>query len=213
MKKIIIFLSILLLSSNKQIKYCDIKGNVNNPGVYEIKDNYTIQDIINESGGLKRNSYIDNINLSKKVEDEMVIYINKKSEIDKIKSLNNCDCSPIYEYIECVVNNEEENVTSIIIETPKITTTKIENILENNNSKDIIFTEEKLDQEELEELININTCTVEELTNIKGLGNKKAIKIIEYRNEFGLFENIEDIKNVSGIGDATFEQIKDYIKV
>ena len=65
MKKIIILLSILTLNSNNEKIYCDIKGNIKKPGVYEIKDNYTIQDIIEDAGGLKNNSYTDNINLSK----------------------------------------------------------------------------------------------------------------------------------------------------
>ena len=53
MKKLLTILSItFLLTNNKQIetKYCDIKGYINNPGVYEIKENYTIQDVINIAG-------------------------------------------------------------------------------------------------------------------------------------------------------------------
>ena len=73
MKKLIIFLSLIAISNTKIIGYCDIKGNVINPGVYEIKENDTIKDIIDKSGGLKNDSYTDNINLSKKVTDEMVI--------------------------------------------------------------------------------------------------------------------------------------------
>ena len=73
MKKLIIFLSVLSLIKRNSIGYVDIKGNVKNPGVYEIYRNETIQDIINKSGGLKKNSYTDNINLSKLVKDEMVI--------------------------------------------------------------------------------------------------------------------------------------------
>ena len=49
----------------KAIYYVDIKGYVNNPNVYEVKDNYTIQDIINLAGGLKKKAYTNNINLSK----------------------------------------------------------------------------------------------------------------------------------------------------
>ena len=46
--------------------------------------------------------------------------------------------------------------------------------------------------------------------SIKGLGEKKALSIIEYRSN-NSFNSIEDIKNVSGIGDALFEKIKEYI--
>ena len=48
---------------------------------------------------------------------------------------------------------------------------------------------------------------------IPGIGEVKATSIIEYRTTTGLFQTIEDIKNVSGIGDAIFESIRDYITV
>jgi len=61
--------------------------------------------------------------------------------------------------------------------------------------------------------ININKATQTELETIPGIGPSTALKIINYRKENGKFSNIEDIKNVSGIGDAKFESIKDYISV
>ena len=48
---------------------------------------------------------------------------------------------------------------------------------------------------------------------LKGLGEKKAKKIIEYRLEHGKFNSIEEIMNVSGIGESTFNAIKDFIEV
>ena len=61
-------------------------------------------------------------------------------------------------------------------------------------------------------LVNINTASKEELMSINGIGESKANSIIEYRKE-NKFNTIEDIKNVSGIGDKFFEQIKNYITV
>lgn len=61
--------------------------------------------------------------------------------------------------------------------------------------------------------ININTASKEELDTLPGIGEATAQKIIEYRNKNGKFSNIEEIKEVSGIGDSKFEKIKDYIKV
>ncbi len=61
--------------------------------------------------------------------------------------------------------------------------------------------------------ININTATLEELMLLNGIGESKASAIIKYREENGPFEDISDIKNVSGIGDSAFEKIKDYITV
>ena len=61
--------------------------------------------------------------------------------------------------------------------------------------------------------ININTASLEELQKITGIKQAKAQLIIDYRNANGLFYYIEDIKKVSGIGDATFEKMKDQITV
>ena len=59
--------------------------------------------------------------------------------------------------------------------------------------------------------ININSADVAELTGLSGIGEAKAKAIIQYRNENGNFNNIEDIKNVSGIGDALFKKISNEI--
>ena len=59
--------------------------------------------------------------------------------------------------------------------------------------------------------VSINTATKEELMSLTGIGDSKAEDIIKYREENGLFKTIEDIKNVSGIGDSLFAKIKENI--
>lgn len=61
--------------------------------------------------------------------------------------------------------------------------------------------------------ININTATEAELCNIPGIGAVRAAAIIAYRQEKGSFSSIEEIKNVSGIKEGTYEKIKDSIKI
>ena len=61
--------------------------------------------------------------------------------------------------------------------------------------------------------VNINTATKEKLTELPGIGSSTASKIITYREENGKFKNIQDIKNVSGIGESKYESIKDYISI
>lgn len=62
-------------------------------------------------------------------------------------------------------------------------------------------------------LININTASKSELMSIPGIGEAKASAIISYRESTGNFATIEDVMNVSGIKDAAFEKMKDYITV
>lgn len=63
------------------------------------------------------------------------------------------------------------------------------------------------------EKININEADINELDKLYGIGEKIAGRIVEYRTKNGKFEVIQDIMKVSGIGEATFNEIKDYICV
>ncbi|MGL4655389.1 MAG: helix-hairpin-helix domain-containing protein [Sarcina sp.] len=61
--------------------------------------------------------------------------------------------------------------------------------------------------------VNLNTASLEELQTLTGIGAAKANAIIEYRETSGGFKTIEDIKNISGIGEKTFEKIRDRLSV
>lgn len=154
--------------------FVDIKGSVNNPGVYEVSNTSRVNDVISLAGGLTENADTSDINLAKIVKDEMTIIIYSKEEVlEKYKKeVCTCDC-PYITNDACIT--EESN--------------------EENN------------------LININTASLEELITLPGLGESKAKEIISYREKNGNFTSIENIKNVTGIGEAIFEKIKDYITV
>lgn len=179
-------------SKTEDIKYIkvDVKGAVNNPKVYTLEENSTVEDAINLAGGLKKDGVTSNINLSKKVKDEMVIYVFNKEEIKQEK-----------------INNE------IVCEVPKCTCEKIEikNDVNKNtttsNSNNTNTTKAKNGK------VSINTATKEELMNLNGVGENKAKNIIEYRETNGGFKSIEEIKNVNGIGESAFEKIKDDITI
>ena len=64
-----------------------------------------------------------------------------------------------------------------------------------------------------EGIININTASLEELQKINGVGEVKAKSIINYREKNGGFKSIDEMKNIEGIGDKTFEKMKDQITV
>ena len=59
--------------------------------------------------------------------------------------------------------------------------------------------------------ISINTADVNTLCRLEGIGPSTAQKIIDYRNEHGLFQSLEELMNVKGIGQARFEKIRDQI--
>lgn len=61
--------------------------------------------------------------------------------------------------------------------------------------------------------ININTASASQLDLLPGIGATYAGRIIEYRNSHGGFKSIEEIKNVKGIGDKTFEKLRDQITI
>ncbi len=166
--------------------YVDIKGEVNNPGVYEIESNKRIIDAISIAGGLTKNSDTSLLNLSKKVTDEMNIKIYSKKEVND--AINNIESPTVIEIIKEI---EKECICPSVNDA----------CINNNEAKD-----------NNSSLVNINIATLEELLTITGIGESKAKKIIEYRSTTP-FNKIEDIKNVSGIGDSIFEKIKDYISV
>lgn len=176
------------LEIEEPIKYItvDIKGEVKSPGVYNIEEGKRVVDAINASGGLTKKAVTKYINLSKVLKDEDVIIINNISELKKIEDKKN---------IEEIKINNKSNIS--VKESNVITNDKSDIVKESDSNKNTI--------------VNINTCTLEELLSINGIGESKAKSIIEYRENVGLFTSKEDIMKVSGIGNSLYDKIKDYI--
>ena len=179
----------------------DIKGAVKNPGVYKVVKGSIINDVIEIAGGLKSNAYTSNINLSKKVSDEMVIYVYTKSEYSKANNASNSINTSVK---DCNVSSNNIDISSCIKEGSST-------IYNDSNSKEDTF--DTGNNSNQSSLINLNTASKEELMTLNGIGESKALCIIEYRNQNGGFKSIEEIKNISGIGEASFAKIKDYITV
>lgn len=113
-----------------------------------------------------------------------------------------------------------------IIEAEDKAVTAEDNLAETVNTDDTITVTEEVSAEDVTDtsiivsateeqaagLININTADAAELMKLKGVGEKTAEKIIEYRVQTP-FEKPEDIMNVKGIGEKKFEDIKDHICV
>lgn len=173
--------------TNSKIKV-EVKGAVNNPGVYELELDNRVIDAINSAGGLREDANTSVINLSKKLTDEMVIIIYTNDEIA------NYEASKVKtEYVYIEVDSCPDKVNNACINEYQ------ENKPDSNESTK-------------DNLVNLNTASITDLTSLPGIGEAKAESIIEYRNK-QKFNSIEDVKNISGIGASLFEKIKDHITV
>ena len=147
----------------------EISGNVNYPGIYSLKNNNTLDELIYRAGGLKNN--INNIN---KIYFDIPLFDGENIFID--------DNSQVHIYYSKNIN---ENILLDDIETPKDVT--------------------------LSKGININTASKELLMILPNIGESLSDRIIDYRNKNNGFKSIDEVKNIKGIGEKKFEEIKNYI--
>lgn len=147
-----------------------ITGEVKKQGIIYLEKGSRVADAIKKAGGETKNADLSQINLAYILQDGQKIYVPNKNE-------------EISQYItEKSGNNDtEENTTS------------------NSNKED--------------KKVNINTANQSELDQLPGIGPSIAQKIIEYREENGNFKNIQELQNVKGIGNAKYEEIKDNVTV
>ncbi len=92
------------------------------------------------------------------------------------------------------------------IHIPSITDENSSQIIITNAGNDVLVSDSVVQPR-----VNINRASQAELESLPGIGASTALKIIEYRELNGLFENIEEIMNVNGIGESKFNNIKDFI--
>ena len=161
----------------------DIKGEVNRPGIYTVKESSRVIDVIDQAGGLTENADTTVINLSKKVKDEMVIIVYSREQVLQFEETKKQE-----EYLQNKCIQPEEN------------SIKNDACISDN-------------QTAITGKVNINTASKEELMSLTGIGASKAKEIISYRETNGPFQSIEEIKNVSGIGETIYAQIKEDITV
>ena len=92
-----------------------------------------------------------------------------------------------------------------------------ENIASNktvvNETTTLTSTTESVSTTETPDVININTATVEQFISLNGIGEILAKRIVDYRTENGKFTNIDELMNVSGIGEKKFNAIKKFLYV
>lgn len=105
------------------------------------------------------------------------------------------------------INRAEELLNHELIIIGNINDETESSVVQNNST----YSSNGNNSDKVSTLININTADLEQLKEITGIGNIKAQSIIDYREANGGFKSLEELKNVDGIGDKTFEKIKDQI--
>lgn len=179
-------------------------------GVYIYKQSKE-ENLFLESENIDFEDEIDTYENTVETDDNITIHITGEVKYPGVVVLKNGD--RIVDAIEAAGGETEEadlnklNLAYMLNDGEKIYVPN-KNDLENNGE----VLENELSGGK-ENIVNINTATAEELTELPGIGGATANKIIEYRKQNGKFQTIEELKNVAGIGNSKFENIKDKIKV
>lgn len=136
--------------------YVDVKGEVKQPGIYEMESDARIQDAIVLAGGFTSEANEITVNLAQKVHDEMSIIVPSLEED----------------------SSQTETISNV------------------TNGK-----------------VRINYASQEEIETLSGIGPSKAKTILEYREEHGFFKEVDDLLNISGIGEKTLDNIRDELQI
>jgi len=212
--------------------FVDIKGEVMYPGLYSVPSTYRIFDLISRAGGLTPYADTSSINLSSWVEDQMVIVIPSYQKIEDTNDsitkslvtvaikgevvnpgLYSVDSSWLVRDVINLAGGVTENADlsnlnlnqTIVKNMSIVIQKKVVSSVVNNETSDSIESQND------DTLVNINTAMLDELDTLPGIGYIIAQRIIDYRAEYGPFESIEDIMNVSGIKESVYDQIKELI--
>ena len=207
--KIVLFTLILLFSIYKIIdnKNLDIKDNVYIVSQSDIREKESVSDdIYNEKDKQdKENIKIENTNkktitvfISGEVKNPGVVTIDSEKRLsDAVNELGGTTENADLNKVNLATKLKDESHYII----PKIG----DNLESFNN--------ETSENDNKNNLININDATIQELDTLPGVGEATANKIVNYREEKGKFNSIEEIKNVNGIGDKKYEELKNLISI
>ena len=164
-------------------------GAVRREGVYSLPAGSRIRDAVDAAGGFSGDADRSYLNLAMKIEDAWQIRVPTKEEAEALR----------------LEQGRSGAGTAVPGAAPGLSGTS--GLQGAGTANDDAGTGNQ------EEKINLNTASKEQLMKIPGVGEAKAQRIIEYREQNGRFEAIEDLMKVPGIKDASFQKMKDYITV
>ena len=166
--------------------YVDVCGAVVNPGVYELSSDSRVFQAIEKAGGYLPGAAASYLNRARSLYDGQQIYVPTQEEVDS-------QTIPL--------TQDETAQDGVVQEGTAQTRTAADNTADGTGST------------QAGQRINLNTADVSQLSTLTGVGESKALAIIAYREENGPFTSIEDIMNVPGIKEGTYEKIKDKIAI
>ncbi|MDY2730096.1 helix-hairpin-helix domain-containing protein [Clostridium sp. HCP1S3_B4] len=168
-------------------KSYDLPSNVSNDSNSLSQSISNFKEIVVEIKGEVKNPNIYKLNENSIIED----LINKAgglTEFADISKINRAE--KLQDHIAIVIPNKNDP-----------------------NSQNTISSSVSASSTQGNSLVNLNTATDIELQSLPGVGPSKAKSIIEYREKNGGFKSIDEIKNIKGIGESSFEKLKDKITI
>ncbi len=189
--------------------FSGIQGAVKSPGYYNIAPGARVQHLIDLAGGLQEDADLSDINLAAWVLDGAVLYIPEKVRSQQdgnafiLRGSRNATAMNPAQYTRRgwrIYWHPEYHKKYLSVDTG------------NSNTMHGVAQSQSINDHQQSSLININTATTEELQQLPGIGPVMAGNIIDYRNNVP-FQSIQDITQVSGIGEKRFEAIQNLITV
>lgn len=169
--------------------YVDVKGAVKHPGMYRLKGDARLMDAIEAAGGCVSKADKSAVNLAQKIKDQSLINIPYQHQ----------------KHGAIVKYPDDAPAASAA---PASTAKDANSSVNQGQDASVAGTSgAKSDK------ININTATATDLTKLDGIGEKRAETIIRYRTEHGSFKSVDDLKNISGIGEKTVAKLKEQVIV
>lgn len=213
--KVIMFIIVLVFSIYKIIdnKNLNIKDNVYVVSESEINDKKSISNNISdeEEDQIKEDINVEVVSkktitifISGEVKNPGVVSIDADKRLsDAVNELGGTTENADLNKVNLATKLQDESHYII----PKIDENS-QNDNTENSLEDIVN-----NSDDKKDLININSASIQELDSLPGVGEATANKIVNYREEKGKFNSIEEIKNVNGIGDKKFEELKSLISI
>lgn len=216
MKKIIIFslisiLSIILIAYkgmdnlSENVYVVSESDTKEKQSISQKQDKEDVKDTNKDNKNLKNNKNLKEITVyvSGEVINPGVVTLDVEKRLsDAVNSLGGVTKDADLNRVNLALRLEDEQHYII----PKIGE---ELCISDNNQGD----SQESGKSESNQKVNINTATAKELDELPGIGEVTADKILKYRDESGKFKSIEEIKNVNGIGDKKYEDLRELISV